>query len=234
MIFVVNKSDLVSIESLKEQIEPLKKIAPVVFISTKKKGSIKLLLYIIKKVFKKYGKRPGTIKEKSNAHKLKFRETKADIVVGVLGYPNVGKSSVINSLCHKKKLKVSKKPGTTHGIHWIRATKEIKLIDSPGVIPLKKDDEIRYGLIGAKDGERLKYPEVVSSAIINLFLQNKKKEKFENFYRIKIEYESKEDFYGILDKIAQKRRFLLKGGNFDLNRASLLIIKDWQEGKLRM
>ena len=60
---------------------------------------------------------------------------------------------------------------------------EIKLIDSPGVIPLARDDEIRYGLIGAKDSERLKNPELVAYAIIKLFMKASPK-FFENFYKI--------------------------------------------------
>ena len=52
----------------------------------------------------------------------------ADIVVGILGYPNVGKSSIINGLAHKKKAKVSKKAGTTHGMHWVRISDDIKII----------------------------------------------------------------------------------------------------------
>jgi len=72
-----------------------------------------------------------------------------------LGYPNVGKSSIINGLAHKKKVKVSKKAGTTHGSHWIRISDDIKLIDSPGVIPLAKDEDLKYGLIGARDIQKI-------------------------------------------------------------------------------
>ena len=176
-------------------------------------------------------KRPETEKDISNARRLKFREAKANIVVGILGYPNVGKSSIINALCHRKKVTVSKKPGTTHGIHWIRATAEIKLIDSPGVIPLGCEDEIRYGLIGARGEETLRHPDVVAHAIIKLFLKMNKKRKLEEFYDLKID---SEDPYDIVNKIAKRRGFLLKGGEFDENRTCQLIIKDWQGGKLRI
>lgn len=228
MIFVINKSDLVSNEDIKEQIENLRKKAEVVFISTKKKGSGKILLYTIKKVFKKYGKREVEVRDKF-APKPKYREAMANIVVGVLGYPNVGKSSIINMLAHKKKAKVSKKSGTTHGIHWININQEIKLIDSPGVIPLQKEDEIRYGLIGAKDNEALKNPGLVAYAIIKLFLEKNKK-AFEEFYKIEMSG-SVED---IINKIAEKKAFLLKGGIFDENRTFAIIVRDWQEGRLRL
>ena len=229
LIFVVNKSDLISRNGLEKQISGLKNYGEVVFISSKNKKSTKILLYAIKKVFKKYGKRE-ILENKIKGRKISYREAKAEIVVGVLGYPNVGKSSVINALAHKKKVKVSKKAGTTHGIHWVKASNEIKLIDSPGVIPLSKDDEVRYGLIGAKDVEKLKNLEIVVNAIINLFIKSNKN-SFEKFYDIKIISANPEE---IVNSISEKKRHLLKGGNPDKHRTCSMIIRDWQQGKLRL
>jgi len=226
MIFVVNKSDLVSREKLKSQVEKLREKGEVVFISAKSPKITKILLYAIKKVFKKYGKHERVQKDEKD----KPREAKADIVVGVLGYPNVGKSSLINSISHKKKVKVGKKAGTTHGLHWIRATNEIKLIDSPGVIPLAKDDEIRYGLIGARDSERLKNPMLVAHAIAKLFLKVNSN-RFDKFYEISSSGKSAEE---IINEIGLKRWHLVKGGRVDENRTCSMIVRDWQQGKLRL
>ncbi len=223
IIFVVNKIDLVDKNRVKEQVKDLMNKGEVVYLSAKDKSSFKILLYIIKKVFKEHGKRKET-------DKPLHREAKADIIAGVLGYPNVGKSSIINLLCHRKKAKVSRKPGTTHGIHWIRASPEIKLIDSPGVIPLSREDEIRYGLIGARGEETLRHPDIVVYAVIKLFLE-KNKNKLEKFYDIKIE---NEDSYSVILQIAKKRNFLIKGGELDENRAYSLILRDWQDGRLRL
>jgi ribosome biogenesis GTPase A len=229
MVFVINKCDLVSKESLKKQVKELKKQGDVIFISTKKKGGSKVLLYQIQKVFKKYGKREIPVRDKF-APKSQHRVAKANIVVGILGYPNVGKSSIINALAHKKKVKVSKKSGTTHGIHWINVTKDIKILDSPGVIPLKKDDEIRYGLIGARDTEALKNPELVAHAVIKLFLKKNKKE-LERFYNIEITNNDVED---IVEQLSLKKGFLLKGGKADKHRLVMIIVRDWQQGRLRL
>ncbi|MFA5857287.1 MAG: GTPase [Candidatus Pacearchaeota archaeon] len=231
LIFVINKVDLVAKERLKNQVKELSKKGKVVFVSANDTKSIKILLFNIRKTFDKYGKREETVRIKGDP-KQRFREAKADIVVGILGYPNVGKSSIINALCHKKKVKVSNRPGTTHGIHWIRASDDIKLIDSPGVIPLQKDDEVRYGLIGAKHSDRLKEPGLVADAVINLFL-NHNKEALEELYRIKINDEISTP-YEIIEEIARKNSFLLKGGIPDENRAIDRIVKDWQDGKLRV
>ncbi len=224
LIFVVNKSDLVSRKNLKKQVKSLREKGAVVFVSAKRSRDIKILLYVIKKIFREFGKREPSLDKE-------HRAAKGDIIVGVIGYPNVGKSSIINALSHKKKAKVSKKPGTTHGIHWIRATKEIKMIDSPGIIPLSKDDNIRYGLIGAKNIESLKNPQSVAYALINLFSKTNR-ENFEALYNIEIKKNL--NFLTIIKEIARKRRFFLKGGELDEFRVCSMIVKDWQEGKLRM
>lgn len=253
VIYVVNKSDLVNKEKLKEQIKPLEDEGKnIVFVSDKNKMSYKILLYNIRKLFSECGKREMTERHVGDP-KQRFREAKADIVVGILGYPNVGKSSIINGLTHKKKMKVSKKAGTTHGIHWIKLDDEMKLIDSPGVIPLKNDtrkrvfpvspnskehqkfvdDEIRYGLIGAKDSARLKNPEVVANAVIKLFMKDNPR-AFEKHFDISIDEGEENDFYSIIDKIGNRRRYLLKGNRIDENRVCQDIIRDWQQGSLRL
>jgi len=235
VIFVANKSDLADKKDMKEQIEKLQEEGKyVVFVSNKNKKTIRLLLYMIKKVFKKHGKREIPKRQKGEP-KETTRTAKADIVVSILGYPNVGKSSLINALCHKKKTKVSKKAGTTHGVHWIKLNDEIKLIDSPGVIPLQREDEIRYGLIGARDNESLKNPDIVVYALIKYFMKKNKK-ALEKSYDIEITDEEIEnqDAYSIIEKISRKRCFLLKGGVPDENRACTLILRDWQSGKLRI
>ena len=215
-------------EKVEEIVEEIgRPLIYVIFISAKSPKASKVLLYAIKKAFKKYGKRESVERGKFDPKPL-YREAKGEIVVGILGYPNVGKSSIINALAHKKKVKVSKKSGTTHGIHWIRANDEIKLIDSPGVIPLKKDDEVRYGLIGAMDTERLKNPELVAHAIIELFLDGNRK-AFEKFYNVEVGDSSVEE---IVEKIGLRKSYLLKGGVADENRVFLDIIRDWQQGRL--
>jgi len=227
IIFVVNKADLVSKEGLKEQVKELKKVGSLALTSIKHKGSTKVLLQVIKDAFNKYGK--SEKQQRMFIKKDKYREAQGDIVVGVLGYPNTGKSSIINSLANKRKVKVSKKAGTTHGVHWVKATDEVKLIDSPGVIPLRKEDEVRYGLIGARNADKLKNPEVVAYAIINLFYKNNKK-AFEKFYKIKL---SKDPELTILN-LAKKKSYLLRGGKPDEHRTIMDLIKDWQFGKLKL
>jgi ribosome biogenesis GTPase A len=154
-----------------------------------------------------------------------------------VGYPNVGKSSVINAVGFTHKAIVSSKAGTTHGVHWISAGKEIKFIDTPGVIPIGSYvDEARLGIIAAKNPEKLKDPEAVATIIINKFLEDEKISRFEELYRIKIPEEMKQEKNAsrILEFLSIEKHHLKKGGLPDETRTALNLVKDWQEGKLKL
>ncbi len=148
--------------------------------------------------------------------------------IGIVGYPNVGKSAVINALAKRARAKVSKRAGTTKGIQWIKAG-SLFVLDSPGVVPFD-DSEKRLGVMGAKNIEKIKNVEKVAYEIIRMLLRYNK-EIFENLYGIKI---TGGDLDLLLEQIGKKKRFLLKGGIVDERRAALLIVKDWHEGKLRV
>ena len=149
------------------------------------------------------------------------------IEVGIVGYPNVGKSALANVLTRASKAKVSSKAGTTKSPQWLGGSK-IKILDSPGVIPFE-DDEVKLGILGAKNPEKIKNPELVSLKIIDLFLENTTK-NLESLYKLKIL--KNDDSYEIFVKIGKARKLLKKGGVVDEQRTALLIIKDWQTGKL--
>ncbi len=149
--------------------------------------------------------------------------------VGVVGYPNTGKSSIINALAKSAKAKVSSSAGTTRNIQWIRAG-SLKILDSPGVVPLE-DREVSLGILGSKNPEKLKKPEKVVFNIIEMFVKSNIN-KLEEFYGIKVE--KAEDSYEIMLKIGRRKGFLQKGNNVDENRTMFQIIGDWQKGKLRI
>ena len=150
-------------------------------------------------------------------------------IVGIVGYPNVGKSAIINALAKRARAKVSNRAGTTRGIQWVNAG-SLRILDSPGVVPWS-DDEVILGIMGAKHPERLKDPEAVVIKIIKFFLDYGKK-NLEEFYKVDIE--GKIDEYDILLEIGRARGFLLKGNRVDENRTIFQIIRDWRDGKLRL
>ena len=147
--------------------------------------------------------------------------------IAVVGYPNMGKSAVINAIAKRTPTKVSRVAGTTRGIQWIKAG-SLLILDSPGVVPFEAS-ELKLGVIGAKNPEKLKRPDKVAFSIIKNFIDRNKK-ALEDFYGIKAEG----DEYDVLLAIGEKRKFLIKGGEIDENRTVLQIIRDWQKGNLRI
>ncbi len=149
--------------------------------------------------------------------------------VGVVGYPNIGKSAIINALSHRAKTIISPIAGTTKGVQFVRAG-SMHILDSPGVFPYE-DDETKLGILAAKNPEDLKNPELAAFEIIKMFLMSNKK-ALEDFYGLEID--EKWDSYEIILQIGLRRKFLLKGGIADEHRAAMQIIRDWQKGKLRI
>lgn len=242
-IFVINKADLISKKELEIAMDKIAKARGsekeyVVYFSNKKRNTARNLLVRIKQIFRMHGKRSTFAT--SPLIKRPYREAKGDIIVGVVGYPNVGKSSVINALSFKKKAKVSSKAGTTHGIHWISAGGtggriDIKLIDTPGVIPIGSYvEEARLGIIAARSTEKLKEPEIVAAKIMEIFMKEGKMHKLEEEYNFKIKEENKDNPYAIIEQLSLEKGHLKKGGVADEKRTAIMIVKNWQTGKLKL
>jgi hypothetical protein len=198
LIQVVNKIDLVDIDSIKEK---LKELTNPVFIASKEKLGTTILKNKILEVGRK---------EK--------------VIVGVVGYPNTGKSSVINALAGGRKALTSPTAGFTRGIQKIKASERIILLDTPGVFPFEEKDEIKLALIGSKNPQEIKDPDLVSIELIKS--QNG---RIERHYGV----ETNKDPEQTLEAIAKKTNMLKKGGIPDIDRAARMIIMDWQRGKIK-
>ena len=148
--------------------------------------------------------------------------------VGVVGYPNVGKSAIINAIAHRARAAVSPKAGTTRGVQFVRAG-SLRILDSPGVIPYE-DKETKLGLLAAKNVEKIKDPERVAVEVIKLFLE-KDKNALETHYGITLQTDEPLD---IIEQIGKRRGFLKKGGIVDDLKTAMTIVRDWQTGKLRL
>ncbi|HVY01667.1 MAG TPA: GTPase [Candidatus Nanoarchaeia archaeon] len=155
-------------------------------------------------------------------------KTSNELRVGVVGYPNMGKSAMINALAGQHKAKVSSVAGTTKGTQWIRVDKNILIIDTPGVIPFhQKEDELV--LLAAKNPEKVKDVEHAAYVIVRYLLRNRP----DSLKRYSNEKELPRDPQEALDIIGKKRGYMMKGGIVDINRTSTQMIRDWQSGKLR-
>ncbi|NCN99362.1 GTPase [Candidatus Pacearchaeota archaeon CG10_big_fil_rev_8_21_14_0_10_35_219] len=208
LIIAFNKSDLVS-DSFKRKIANRLKVRHY-FVSALKGEGIPRLRTDLQKMSKK-----------SEFPRLR---------VGFIGYPNMGKSAVINALSRRAKAKVAKKSGTTRGIQWI-STSNLKILDSPGVIPNDEWDEIKLGLIGAKDMQKLKDVEKVALAIIDKFISGNLR-ALEDFYKLD-DMRGKEN-WEIFEEIGRAKKLLRKKGEIDDKRTSFRIVQDWQYGKLKL
>ncbi|MCS7134820.1 MAG: 50S ribosome-binding GTPase [Candidatus Aenigmarchaeota archaeon] len=154
---------------------------------------------------------------------------KSQIKIGVLGYPNTGKSSLINSLVGRKKALTSPVAGFTKGVQWVSDGRGLFFYDTPGVIPFDEKDEVKKALIGAVSPQDIKDIEKVAEKIVEMFLKRRKC-KLENFYKISINQETPQE---ILEMIGRKINYLSKGGLVDINRVCVRVVDDWQRGRLK-
>jgi len=159
----------------------------------------------------------------------KLHEDKKQISVGVIGYPNVGKSSVINTLISKKSCKVAPIPGETKIWQYITLFKRISLIDCPGVVvDTAGDTETESVLKGVVRAERLENPEDFIQAIVDKV----KREHIAGQYKFTKEESKWKDVLQLLETIATKAGRLLKGGDPCIRSAAITIIHDFQRGRL--
>ncbi|KAH6775285.1 GTP-binding family protein [Perilla frutescens var. hirtella] len=154
----------------------------------------------------------------------RLKSDKQAISVGFVGYPNVGKSSVINTLRTKNVCKVAPIPGETKVWQYITLTKRIFLIDCPGVVYHNRDTETDIVLKGVVRVTNLED----AAEHIGEVLKRVKKEHLYRAYRIS-DWEDDYDFLAQLCKLTGK---LLKGGEPDYKTAAKMILHDWQRGKI--
>ncbi len=163
----------------------------------------------------------------------------------VVGIPNVGKSTFINSIAGKACAKTGNKPGVTRGNQWIRLNKQVELLDTPGILWPKFEDQtvgLKLAMIGSIKDDIInstdlamdmigflteKYPEAltkrygveVSTAEVEICIENEGDQK-------------KAHEATVLSQIAKARGCLKQGGEFDLDRMALLLVDDFRSGRL--
>ncbi|XP_056141701.1 nucleolar GTP-binding protein 2 [Lampris incognitus] len=154
----------------------------------------------------------------------KLHTDKKQISVGFIGYPNVGKSSIINTLRSKKVCNVAPLAGETKVWQYITLMRRIFLIDCPGVVYPSEDSESDIVLKGVVQVEKIRNPEEHIAAV----LERAKPEYIQKTYRIPT-WSSAEDF---LEKLALRTGKLLKGGEPDVATVSKMVLNDWQRGRI--
>ncbi len=213
IIYVFNKSDLIDMGEVSEEDGML---SPKIFVSCAKRKGIKDLRNKIKALAKKIEKPVDRVLNK--------------VTVGVIGYPNTGKSSIINLLTGKNSAGIGADAGFTKSIQKVRLTSEIVLLDSPGVIPKKEystSDNRTWSKntkVGARSYGQVKNPEVVVTDLMKEYPM-----LLEKFYDIPAEGDAEL----LIEGLGRKKGFLNKGNRVDEDKTARFIIKDWQRGKIR-
>ncbi|MBU0959036.1 MAG: 50S ribosome-binding GTPase [Nanoarchaeota archaeon] len=203
MIYVINKSDLA------EKIKEVPK--PHAMVSCKNRKGIRVLRDKIKI--------------------LASRIKKDKITVGIVGYPNTGKSSLINLLIGKKSAPSAPQPGYTKGVQKLKLSGNILLIDSPGVIPKEEYSSIEENLItkhtkvGSRSYSSVKNPEQIIASLMR---------EFPNLLEEHYSIEAQGNSEILLEELGKRKNLLKKRGEVNFDSASRLILKDWQTGKIKV
>lgn len=147
----------------------------------------------------------------------------------VVGIPNVGKSTFINSFAGRACAKTGNKPGVTKGKQWIRLNKSVELLDTPGILWPKFEDQmvgLKLALIGSIKDELLNADELA------MWLIHYLKENYQGCLAER--YNAREDAgdLEVLSAIAENRSCRLKGNELDLSKAAVLLIDDFRSGRL--
>lgn len=150
----------------------------------------------------------------------------------IVGIPNVGKSTFINILVGKKAAQTGDKPGVTRGTQWIRLDEDLELLDTPGILWPKFEDEevgLRLAVTGAINDDVFDHDEAALKLLT--FLQKRYPRQLQERFKLTEEDLAQEPLY-ILEQIGRNRGCLLKGGRIDYGKVSKGILIDFRQAKI--
>lgn len=212
-LLLLNKADLTDNAELKKWVKYLKESTECPVLITEAKGS-KDLSAVVRTAVELSEPKIQALMAKG----LLRRPARAMVV----GMPNVGKSSVINKLTKSSKTKTGAKAGVTRQQQWVRINPKLDLLDTPGIIPTRQDNQeqaVKLAFVSSVS-ENAYSPEPVAKALLEML-------RDDNFVK---EY-YKTDVL-TLENIALKRSWILKAEQPDTERTAIYVLKDFREGRL--
>ena len=227
-IVVLNKSDLANEIETKKWIEFFKNQGIIAIATDSNIGKgVKETLKLVQEVMKEE-------LEKASMNGIKNK----NIRIMICGIPNVGKSSFINRMINKKSAEVGNRPGVTKQKQWVRISTNIELLDTPGVLWPKfenQDISLKLAYTGTIKDELLDKTEIAYN-LLKYLEKNNKKELFERYKLTDQEINSiiseDDDTIKLMNLIAKKRGAIISSGEIDYERTSAIILNDFRTGKI--
>lgn len=215
-LILLNKADLVDSKELKDWVEFLqsKFSHPILAVDAKNSKELKI---VTDKVLELSEPKIMQLMQKG----LLRRPSR----VMVVGMPNVGKSSIINKLTKTSKTKVGAKAGVTRQQQWVRINPKIDLLDTPGIIPMKQDNQEKAKKLAFVNSisENAYSNEIIVKELLEI-LSKKYAQKVKSYYNLE------EDL--TIENIAISRNWLKSGAKPDIDRAATLVLCDFRNGKM--
>ena len=212
-LLLLNKADLTDKNELKKWVDYLRETTGCPVIITEAKGS-KDLNQVVKTAVELSEPKIQALMAKG----LLRRPARAMVV----GMPNVGKSSIINKLTKSSKTKIGAKAGVTRQQQWVRINPKLELLDTPGIIPTRQDDQeqaVKLAFVSSVS-ENAYSPEPVAQALLDMLSE---RQEVKDYYKVdKL----------TLENIALERKWILKGESPDTERTAIYVLKDFREGRL--
>ena len=220
-LILLNKADLAEEKWNDAWAEYFKKKGySVVKVNSKRGGGIKSIQGVIQEACKEKI-------ERDRKRGILNRPVRAMVV----GIPNVGKSSLINRLIGKASTKTGDKPGVTRGKQWLRIKGDAELLDTPGILPPKFEDQtvaVKLAYTGAiKD-------EIMNTELLAYSLCDYLRDNYPNELCTRYKLDTVEGLkgYEVLEKIGKKRGFVISGGEIDMERAANMVLDELRGAKI--
>ena len=218
-LILLNKADLAEETRSDEWVDFFQRQGySAVKVNSKKGGGIKSIQSVIQEACREKT-------ERDRKRGILNRPVRAMVV----GIPNVGKSTFINALAGKACAKTGNKPGVTKGKQWIRLNKNVELLDTPGILWPKFEDQtvgLKLAFIGSIKDEILQTEELAAELV--KFLNSNYPGTLEEQYGIG----GTEDAYECLREIAESRHCLVRGSGLDTEKAASILLDDFRSGRL--
>lgn len=217
-LILLNKADLVSEQELKNWIKILEEKFGCPVLTTDAKNS-KDLNKIVSKAVELSEPRIQKLMEKG----LLRRSAR----VMVVGMPNVGKSSIINKLTKTSKTRVGAKAGVTRQQQWVKINPKLDLLDTPGIIPMRQEDQLRAKKLAFVNSvsENAYDNEAVAKELLDI-LGSKYKGDVKAYYNLSEENDL------TIENIAKCRNWIKKGAEPDIERTAIFVLSDFRNGKM--